>query len=820
MKLQTSSSIENNTAMAVSSFSLSDTPHIYKLMYSSMYQNKEEAVIRELVANGQDGHAKIGKTDVPVTIHLPTQDVPELIVSDEGIGMSLEEVTSIYPVYGASTKRDTNDDIGGFGYGAKSPFAISESFTVKTTKDGVTTHMSCFLDEGIPKFVVFNTTKTGAPSGTVVSVPVTDTLIQQRLINATKTMFNFFKVKPTVINGPKDFSYPDLGPSFNYDADYNIVSNKAVDIPIYSTSDNYIVVTVGPFLYRLPKNIKNTLQDKNQVDAALLKELLGREEILVLSFGIGDLELAPSREVIEDTTANTKTILGKISLVVKQMKSVLYEAEKAVPALYDYVDNNAVFSADILSDNDPDRVSNPIVYIEPEKFKTFLKNNVVKSLDPFSLRFAQKVYFSNTTLLKHLLMSGVRVGCDQRQRTDYECIEAGSPEEATTLVDNADAAGVGINVSYRNNLYAISIHNVETLLNPFALNLQKHTQLYFKCVGAQCIHTTRSGGWKRGNYIPSAYFAKESELYFFNSPRTDKLKNYCALNNISPDQVLISDLVDEYPLSYLKNNPERFMFEKPPVIVTDDDLEGAWKQRPKRVVTRAAVTAKKASFNMDEKVTCYSVNEGVITSDDALKTVGTYEQVFQTEYEIFGQEFCKIAKELEELPNILIVHVPKTSKKLKKVQGLLEQLSSNAKAYKEFTYDATPYYQAQKYVISNKNMRDNLIKAIVYVSMHYHTPRYIDSFIDLKEPTEIYKTLVRHTLNSHVEGKFVLPLKLQLLVEGARRCNVSTSDFVSLLTSQEVKEVKKVIKEFHKTVTDKITVLINKQQETQNDSTH
>ena len=80
------------------------SPLLYKLMYSSMYEDKEQVVLQELSANALDAHKAAGKEHIPISIILPTQLSPELVVQDFGVGMSYETISSIYPSYGKSTK--------------------------------------------------------------------------------------------------------------------------------------------------------------------------------------------------------------------------------------------------------------------------------------------------------------------------------------------------------------------------------------------------------------------------------------------------------------------------------------------------------------------------------------------------------------------------------------------------------------------------------------------------------------------------------------------------------------------------------------------
>lgn len=104
---------ENNTGLQSSSLGVKASAAMFKVVYSSLYERKEEAVLRELAANALDAHRDAGKEDIPINISLPTEMDPNLVIKDEGNGMSLETVKKVFFILFESTKNQSNDDIGG-----------------------------------------------------------------------------------------------------------------------------------------------------------------------------------------------------------------------------------------------------------------------------------------------------------------------------------------------------------------------------------------------------------------------------------------------------------------------------------------------------------------------------------------------------------------------------------------------------------------------------------------------------------------------------------------------------------------------------------
>lgn len=104
---------------------------------AKLYDNPVEAAIREYVSNAYDANVEAGSTE-PVHLHVPTEDEPYLQVSDTGNGLDYLGIVSVFANFGTSTKRDSNEFIGGFGIGSKSePKSHNLSFGQKLFIDAL-----------------------------------------------------------------------------------------------------------------------------------------------------------------------------------------------------------------------------------------------------------------------------------------------------------------------------------------------------------------------------------------------------------------------------------------------------------------------------------------------------------------------------------------------------------------------------------------------------------------------------------------------------------------------------------------------------------
>ncbi|MGB8404227.1 MAG: ATP-binding protein [Mycobacterium sp.] len=138
-------------------------------MLVNLYADRRLAVVREYVSNAVDATRAAGSSE-PVAVTSPTLIEPNFVVTDRGTGMSVDEVEATFLAFAASSKRDSNELIGGLGVGAKSAWALTESFLIDTVKGGRRTTVRAARN--LEHQVLVAGEPSDLPDGTTIIVPV------------------------------------------------------------------------------------------------------------------------------------------------------------------------------------------------------------------------------------------------------------------------------------------------------------------------------------------------------------------------------------------------------------------------------------------------------------------------------------------------------------------------------------------------------------------------------------------------------------------------------------------------------------------------
>ena len=161
----------------VGAFAIGDTTKLMQIL-SDMYEDRLLALVRETTTNMVDSHqqyrARHGNLpDTPPRIICPTSMNPQMVFIDNGVSMDHEAFLTVFTQFGTSTKDQDNEVNGGWGLGAKSPFAYTDSFSVSCRLNGRVRHYLLYKDaNGLLAWALSNENDTTKPDGVTVKIPI------------------------------------------------------------------------------------------------------------------------------------------------------------------------------------------------------------------------------------------------------------------------------------------------------------------------------------------------------------------------------------------------------------------------------------------------------------------------------------------------------------------------------------------------------------------------------------------------------------------------------------------------------------------------
>lgn len=169
-----------------------------RILSDTLYEDKHGSIVRELCSNAYDAHKMVGKEDEPFDVTLPDPFSPMLTIRDYGPGISPEDIDTVYSTYFASTKDASNDSVGMFGLGSKTPFSLTDAFVVTSIHKGVKRVYNAYMHEDVPSIGLFGEPEqTDEPDGLEVSITVEKKDIAA-FRDAITQQLRFFPTKPNV----------------------------------------------------------------------------------------------------------------------------------------------------------------------------------------------------------------------------------------------------------------------------------------------------------------------------------------------------------------------------------------------------------------------------------------------------------------------------------------------------------------------------------------------------------------------------------------------------------------------------------------------
>lgn len=294
-------------------FKMSDNKILYDILRNKLYNNPIGAICREIASNCRDANRESGRPDEPIIIkifdNIDGMRIGDASISfkDSGIGINPDRMQNVFLLYGESTKRDSNGYTGGYGLGAKTPFAYSESFTIITVceENGCRTKYTYIghLDqEEKGAMPLFKKEKTNDPTGTEVIVPIKKADIDKFETNCYYYT-RFWNVRP-IYTG---FKRSDV---YSYEK-YSFGKFDIYRGSLASSLSSFVVM-----IDEIPYNVPTSLI-KDDWDS------IGGLSMISFPFDNGVLDLGAAREDIQINDHNKQLIEERIEFLKDTSKKRL-----------------------------------------------------------------------------------------------------------------------------------------------------------------------------------------------------------------------------------------------------------------------------------------------------------------------------------------------------------------------------------------------------------------------------------------------------------------------------------------------------------------
>lgn len=267
----------------------SSLPFILEMLSKNFYSNPIGSIVREITSNCFDSHAEAG-TDDAVIIKLDKDDEGDYVsFSDFGVGLSPERIRKVYMTYFTSTKRHTNNQIGGFGLGSKTPLSYTDWFYITTNFNKKKYQYLFSKGSKLPTLDLLSESDTEDQNGTEIRIYIKTNDISkfQREMGSQLCYFDNVYFEGCSI-----------------DNDYKIYEGKTFKFRSKDQYSQYMHICFGKVAYPI---------DWQQLNRPMLEIPVG------VKFEISELIVTPNRESLRYTDEIIKLVNERIEETIKEL---------------------------------------------------------------------------------------------------------------------------------------------------------------------------------------------------------------------------------------------------------------------------------------------------------------------------------------------------------------------------------------------------------------------------------------------------------------------------------------------------------------------
>jgi hypothetical protein len=191
----------------------------------------------------------------------------------DDVSVEFDNTLVLYTTYFASTKEESNDYIGAFGLGSKTPFAYTDNFLVSNRFNGTLRVFNIYMSEdGMPQINLMGTYETEEDNGLEVKLAVEPDDYDE-FKEAIASQLKYFSPLPTICNEPVSI------PKVLHVGENFLLMDTTEESRYRHYGYNTGQAVVGNNAYKIKNVSSNLFQDQ-----------------LVLRFNVGEVMVTSSRE--------------------------------------------------------------------------------------------------------------------------------------------------------------------------------------------------------------------------------------------------------------------------------------------------------------------------------------------------------------------------------------------------------------------------------------------------------------------------------------------------------------------------------------------
>ena len=272
---------------------------ITTLLSSNLYSDPEQSFIREIVSNAWDSHVEAGTTDVPVIVRFRRSGGESSVtIRDYGVGLSPERFQEVYCNIGSSTKRESNDYIGGFGIGKYSSLACSNTVYITSYYEGTAYYYVMVKSGNSITTNLLMEKPTAEKNGVEVTIKgITDITPYDKALQCIVFFPNVY------IDGANDAAMINSAKLKRFN------NFAAASIPILSK------LLLGNVLYPVQK------YHLNYKARSFIERIEGTG--IVIKFDVGEINITPNRESIIYSSDTIKKIEDRIMAAETELNALV-----------------------------------------------------------------------------------------------------------------------------------------------------------------------------------------------------------------------------------------------------------------------------------------------------------------------------------------------------------------------------------------------------------------------------------------------------------------------------------------------------------------